>query len=491
MDIRTPEKARFLTEMGFERLILARELSVDEIRRCHEACTAELEVFVHGALCVSYSGQCYASQYCFGRSANRGECAQFCRMAFDLEDGDGNALVKNKHLLSLKDLNRSASLEELMDAGVCSFKIEGRLKSTSYVKNVTAFYRNRIDEILKCRSEYVRASAGKAVIDFTPEPQKSFNRGFTEYFLHGRTQDVASIHTPKSVGEPVGTVKDNKDRCIRVAGTASFHSGDGLCYFDARGDLQGFRINRAENNLLFLPEAQPGLLLHTPLFRNHDEAFEELLERKSSQRTLSAVLTLKETPEGFELLMEDETGGTASACLQEEKTEARQPQRARLALELSKLGGTGFTAREVRFELSGEYFIPASHLAPLRRQVVAGLTRQHLSRIAPTPTPLPSFSLPLGHLDYTANVSNSEARRFYLEHGADTVDDALEVQKPEKPLLMTCRHCIRYSLGCCRKYGGKDLSDKDTDWFLVMKNGSRFRLEFDCHSCQMKVHACV
>ena len=491
MDIRTPEKARFLSEVGFKRLIVARELSLQQIKEIHQACDTPLEVFVHGALCVSYSGQCYASQYCFNRSANRGECAQFCRMAFDLQDESGNVILKDKHLLSLKDMNRSDSLEELLDAGVSSFKIEGRLKNTAYVKNITAFYRRQIDDILRRRPEFIRSSAGHTSIHFEPQPQKTFNRGYTEYFLHGRTENVASIHTPKSLGEAVGKVKEVKGRTVRVAGTASFHQGDGLCYFDESGTLQGFRINRAENNLLFLSEPQPYLKLHMPLFRNHDAAFEQLLSHAESQRELSAVLTFKDTPDGFELQMQDETGLTASVRLPEEKVEARQPQQNRIITELSKLGGSGFKAAEIHLELSAEYFIPASHLAQWRREVVTKLSDKHRQHPAPT-TPIPcNKDFSLEHLDYTANVANSIAKTFYLQHGAKQVDDAFEITKTEKPLLMTCKHCIRYTLGYCPKYGGKVLPPEKRQWFLVMKNGDRFRLEFDCSSCEMKIYACI
>lgn len=490
MDIRTPEKAQFLSELGFKRLILARELTLEEIKKIHQICPTTLEVFVHGALCVSYSGQCYASQYCFDRSANRGECAQFCRMAFDLQDEAGNVLMKDKHLLSLKDMNRSNSLEELLDAGVSSFKIEGRLKNTPYVKNITAFYRRKIDDILRHRPEFSRASAGQTTTDFEPQPQKTFNRGYTEYFLHGRTENVASIHTPKSLGEPVGKVKDVKGRNVRVAGTASFHQGDGICYFDNNSTLQGFRINRAENNLLFLSEAQPALKPHMPLFRNHDAAFEQLLSRTAPQRELQVVLTLKECTDGYELQMEDETGRSATVHAKTEKTEARQPQRNRILAELAKLGGTGFKAREINLDLSKEFFIPASHLAHWRRDALKKLTEQHLQHCPFEPQTTPDINLPLGHLDFSANASNAMACNFYLHHGAEQVDDALEIHKPEKPLIMTCKHCIRYTLGYCPKYGGKTLPPNSPEWFLSMKNGNRFRLDFDCSSCQMKIYAC-
>ena len=250
MDNRTSQKVRFLAEAGFRQVVLARELSLVEIENIHHACPdVPLEVFVHGALCVSYSGQCYVSQACFGRSANRGECAQFCRLAFDMIDADGKSIVRNKHLLSLKDLNQSEELEQLLDAGASSLKIEGRLKDVSYVKNVTAYYRQKLDTIFKRRKEYIRASSGEVKLEFKPQLDKSFSRGFTNYFLFDRNKDIFSFDTPKSLGEEMGTVKEIRGNYLTVAGIKSFNNGDGVCFLDETGKLQGFRINRVENNL--------------------------------------------------------------------------------------------------------------------------------------------------------------------------------------------------------------------------------------------------
>ena len=262
MDNRTPEKVRFLADAGFKQVVLARELSLHEIEGIHRACPdVPLEVFVHGALCVSYSGQCYVSQACFGRSANRGECAQFCRLPFSLVDADGKVIVRDKHLLSLKDLNQSELLEQLLDAGATSLKIEGRLKDVTYVKNVTAAYRQKLDEILARRPEYARASSGRCHYTFTPRLDKSFSRGFTHYFLQGRERDIASFDTPKSLGEAMGTMKEQRGGWISVAGVKPFHNGDGVCYLDEQGRLQGFRINRVDGNKLYpageMPRIRP------------------------------------------------------------------------------------------------------------------------------------------------------------------------------------------------------------------------------------------
>ena len=294
MDNRTPEKVKFLSDIGFRQVVLARELSLEEIKKIHDTCPETLlEVFVHGALCVSYSGQCYVSQACYGRSANRGECAQFCRLAFDLVDSNGKTIEQNKHLLSLKDMNQSDNLEALLDAGATSLKIEGRLKDVSYVKNVTAYYRQKLDLIFKYRKEYVRASAGTVKTTFTPQLDKSFSRGFTDYFLRGRNPGIFSFSTPKSLGEEVGTVKEIRGNYFTVAGVKSFSNGDGLCYIDDNGRLQGFRVNRVENNKLF-PQEMPRLKPKTRLYRNFDQEFDKLMQKKSAERKIAVDICLTE-----------------------------------------------------------------------------------------------------------------------------------------------------------------------------------------------------
>ena len=283
MDNRTPEKVRFLQDVGFTQVVLARELSLEQIREIARRTTVPLEVFVHGALCVSYSGQCYLSAALGGRSANRGECAQYCRLPYTLVDADGREIAAGKHLLSLKDMNRGDYLEDLLDAGVSSLKIEGRLKEVSYVKNVTAWYRRRLDAILARRPEYRKASAGHCDYTFEPAAEKSFNRGFTPFFLRGRSRDITSFDTPKSAGEPVGTVKDVRGNSFSLQGATTLRNGDGLTFFNERGTLEGFRVNRIEADRVFTLE-RPALRPGTRLYRNHDQAFERLLEKPSAGR---------------------------------------------------------------------------------------------------------------------------------------------------------------------------------------------------------------
>ncbi|OUP12067.1 protease [Mediterranea sp. An20] len=492
MDNRTPEKVRFLADEGFRQVVLARELSLHEIRRIHDACPQmPLEVFVHGALCVSYSGQCYASQACFGRSANRGECAQFCRLPFTLTDADGRVVVRDKHLLSLKDLNQSDRLEQLLDAGVSSLKIEGRLKDEAYVKNVTAAYRRKLDDILARRTEYVRASSGTCRYSFVPQLDKSFSRGFTHYFLEGRGEEVASFDTPKSLGEEMGKLKEQRGGWLSVAGVKPFHNGDGVCFIDGQGRLQGFRINRVEGNRLYPAGEVPRIKPHTTLFRNFDQDFERLLARKSAERKIRMHWTLSETDTGFALAAEDEDGCRAVLSFAYPKETARTPQTAHLRTQLSKLGNTPFEADgEPELRLTGEWFVPASVVADWRRLAVDRLLsvrratyRREIAVRHPGKQPFMQTTL-----TYLGNVMNAEARRFYLDHGVRQVAPAYEAQAVRGAVLMFCRHCLRYSMGWCPVHQ-KGNSPYREPYYLQASDGKRFRLSFDCKNCQMKVYA--
>ncbi|MBO4444161.1 MAG: U32 family peptidase [Bacteroidaceae bacterium] len=491
MDNRSAEKVRWLKEQGYRQTVLARELSLNDIQSIHEEVPEmQLEVFVHGALCVSYSGQCFASQYCFRRSANRGECAQFCRLPFSMIDDEGHVWAKNRHLLSLKDMNRSASLEKLMDAGVSSFKIEGRLKDVSYVKNVTAFYRQQLDAILCRRKEYIRPSEGDSTFTFTPNPSKSFNRGFTEYFLHGRTDDIYSFASPKSVGEPMGEVKSVLRDSI-VVDTPLFHNGDGICFIDDKGELQGCRVNRAEGERLFIEpsfiqENRMGLR-HAFLFRNYDIEFERTLGKPSATRRIPADITLREVSFGYSLTFNDTT--LVFPC---EKEEARTPQADNIKTQLSKLGDTIFKARNVEVLLSGNRFIPSSTLSSWRRQVVEAslrtkritrpleLTKRKGEEIVPSTiggTPFPS-------LTYLGNVANHTSANVFRQMGYRHIEPAFELKQPPKGTLMFCKHCLRYAFGLCPKQHPKHTPQNLT---LVSNDGKRFPLRFDCKQCIMQV----
>ena len=490
MDNRTVDKVKFLRDAGFRQMVLARELSLREIGKIHEACPdTPLEVFVHGALCVSYSGQCYVSQACFGRSANRGECAQFCRLPFSLVDAEGKMIAKDKHLLSLKDLNQSEELEALLDAGASSLKIEGRLKDVSYVKNVTAAYLQKLDAIFARRKEYTRASSGKCRFDFKPQLDKSFSRGFTRYFLHGRSKDIFSFDTPKSLGEEMGTMKESRGNYLTVAGVKSFNNGDGVCYLDEQGRLQGFRINRVDGNKLY-PQEMPRIKPRTMLYRNFDQEFERILARKSSERKIAVCILLAENNFGFSLTMTDEDDNSVTLTLPRDREPARTPQADNLKNQLAKLGNTPFEAERIDIDFSENWFIPASVLSELRRQLVEQLIiarkvnyRRELAVWKPT-----THAFPQQTLSYLGNVMNTRAASFYQDHGVKEVEPAYEKQPVEAAVLMFCKHCLRYSMGWCPIHQ-RECSPYKEPYYLVGTDGKKFRLSFDCKNCQMKVSA--
>lgn len=487
-DNRTPEKVRFLEAAGFTQVVLARELSLNEIRRISEATTVPLEVFVHGALCVSYSGQCYLSAALSGRSANRGECAQYCRLPYTMVDATGTEIVTHKHLLSLKDMNRSDQLEALLDAGVSSLKIEGRLKDAGYVKNITAYYRKKLDAVLSRRPEYRRASAGRSTYTFEPVAEKSFNRGFTPFLLEGRTADITAFNTPKSLGEPVGMVKEIKGNSFIVAGLKQLSNGDGLVFFNRKGELEGFRVNRVEANRVF-PLDMPQLAPKTPLYRNFDQAFDKLLAKPSAERKLSVEIEFLDNPFGFTLCMEDETGARIMLTEPFAKELARREQQDNIRTQLSKLGNTPFEASKVVVGLSENWFVPSSLLADMRRRGVEKLLearrarypRETVKRVQPSV----SIPFPERQLTYLGNVANGKARSFYQDHGVEQIDPAFELSPRKDVPLMFTKHCLRYSMGWCPTYQ-KDKSPYKEPYYLLYKD-TRLRLQFDCKHCQMLV----
>jgi len=492
-DNRTPEKVQFLQDAGFRQVVLARELSLDQIRDISTKTTVPLECFVHGALCVSYSGQCFISQAISGRSANRGECAQFCRLPYDLIDSDGKMLIKQKHLLSIKDLNRATSLEELVDAGIHSFKIEGRLKDVSYVKNVTAFYRSKLDEILKRRPDLKRSSDGVSRLFFTPDPSKSFNRGFTNYFLKGRPSDLGNPDTPKSMGEPVGRVKEVRGNQFTVAGLTSFSNGDGLSFVGSSGQFEGFRVNRVEENRLF-PARMPDLKPHTLLYRTHDQAFESLMEKPSAERKIPVAIKCWETAFGFALSMEDANGNQAGISFVQEKVPASKPQEQQVKNQLTKLGNTLFEAASCELEWTGDWFVPVSVWAEQRRLLCEkmGTVREIAYRREEFRLPETTHPYPEKQLTYLGNVLNQEAAEFYRLHGVQSIDSAFESEKHiRKPgeVLMFNKHCIKYELGACPRENpsAKPLHEP---LFLVY-NTKRIQLHFDCKHCEMHLSEVV
>lgn len=505
-DNRSAEKVEWLARHNFDRVVLARELSLEEIRNIHRRVPqTELEVFVHGALCVSYSGVCYASEYCFGRSANRGACAQFCRMKFDLTDKDGNEIINQAHLLSLKDMCRIDSLEQLADAGVTSFKIEGRLKDINYVRNVTAAYNKQLNEIISRRgSEYERASSGVCDIRFTPNLNKTFNRGFTDYFLNGRTSDLASFYTPKAMGEYVGKVKEIRGNSFNVAGTTSFANGDGLCFINSNNELEGFRINRAEDNRLFPLRMPRGLRKGIALYRNSDQLFEKELNGDNVQRKLGIRINIKASAEGLHI--------EAKTCdeklhinLQKDISleKAQKSQVDNIKRQISKFGNTIFTVEDVIVEPTDfPWFIPNSILAEIRRQATDELMgrlsemseNQKDTKTKDQAQQLPdngkvSFhSISSYQHPYMYNIANRLAHSFYEQEGMSDITPAFEIKKPSSPLVMQCRYCLRHELGQCKK-SHKQSGLLKEPLHLRLADGRTFRLEFDCKKCQMNIYA--
>ncbi len=491
-DIRTPEKARFLQDVGFSQLVLPRELTFDEIAAMKQAVTVPLEVFVHGALCVSYSGDCQASLLTTGRSANRGECSQVCRLPFDLVDGEGRTIVRGKHLLSLRDLNLSGRLADLLAAGASSLKIEGRLKDSDYVKNVVAYYRHALDKVIDASPElYVRSSAGDSTPGFTPDPLRSFNRGFTTYFTGAKqpSAKMAGFATPKSIGQPVGKVVRADRNAIIARLESELHNGDGLGFFDAKGFFTGFRLNRIDGQRLYA--ATPVCLAPgTVLYRNSDRLFADQIARSEPVRRIPLDFVLRRTEWGVALDVNDhQRGVNATATMAvDELPQSRTPQSGARRDILSRLGATDYVLNSVDDRL-GEVFMAASQLTSLRRQALEALNcsaecvrRRPLRKDAAELATL----LPSDKMSRHDNVANKKAREFYMEHGATTIEPATEtaVPKGKETVVMTTRYCLRREMGAClRTPGGETLKGPLT----LVHGADRFRLDFDCRNCRMKV----
>jgi len=486
-----PAKIRFLEKVGFSRVILARELTLEQIREISKVTTVELESFVHGALCVSMSGQCYLSQSAGGRSGNRGVCAQPCRKTYDLLDADGRVVVRNQHLLSLKDLDLSDHLEELALAGISSFKIEGRLKDDNYLKNTTARYRQRIDAMLEGKPGFRKASSGTVYFDFTPDPAKTFSRGSSNYFLHGRSQNSSSFGTSKSTGEPVGTVLSSDGRNLRVKTTCELHNNDGLAFFAVDGTLQGCKVNVAAGSSVVLAEARtipPG----TPLFRNYDHQFFETLKKSRTIRKIGLTLEVQECDAGLLLAGRDEAGQEFSQEFPLEKTAAEKPERAAetLKTQLEKTGESPFEIRSVNLLWQTPLFLPASVINQLRRSFLENFAR-HRQVHHPRKTVFFEKNqelFPETAVDYRGNVANRLARQFYQRHQATVSEAALEISREYSgKQLMTMKHCLKYQLGFCPKEKTGQ-SGHFREPFFLSDGLRKYRLGFDCQSCRMNLY---
>lgn len=502
-DIRTPAKARFLQDVGFSQMVLARELNLQQIRAIAAQTDAVLEFFVHGALCVAYSGQCYISHAHTGRSANRGECSQACRLPYTLQAPDGSVIAEDKHLLSMKDNDQSANLRALVEAGIHSFKIEGRLKDLSYVKNITAHYHQLLDNIidtLPAEPGYRRSSCGQSTFAFTPRPAKTFNRGATDYFVRERLTDIGAFDSPKFAGPAIGTVTAVAERHFDVAllhdedegSQEELHNGDGLSFYAADGVLDGLRVNRVEGARVHVNEAVSGLAAGAILYRNRDQAFERLLAGRSAERRIGVRMWLEQNAAGLRLTLMDETGLTGSATLEQPPQSAREAGQALAALRkgLSKLGETIYRLRaadDLQIRLDAPCFLPAASINTLRRDAVAALDQARAAAWqrpprAPAIAPPPSY--PERTLSYLGNVLNGKARSFYARHGVEAIAEAYESnQELGEVSLMITKHCLRYSYNLCPK----QVKGIRPEPMTLIQGKDRLTLRFDCKPCEMHV----
>ncbi|WP_027864119.1 peptidase U32 family protein [Massilia alkalitolerans] len=506
-DIRTVEKARFLGDVGFSQLVLARELTVEQIRKIKAQVDTPLEYFVHGALCVAFSGQCYISHADTGRSANRGDCSQACRLPYTLSDGQGRVVAYEKHLLSMKDNDQSRNLEALVDAGIRSFKIEGRYKDMGYVKNITAHYRLLLDELLERRPEYARASSGNTRVLFTPDVDKNFHRGHTDYFALGRQDDIGAFDSPKYIGVELGTVTRIGPDFIDLATNAPMANGDGLNYMNKR-ETVGIQANTAQKlgedadgqNWRVFPnevvKSLAGLKVGTIVHRNRDHHWESALSKKSSERKVRVDLLLAEQPDGLRLSLRDEDGietATSAVIALQPAQQAAQAESA-LRTSIAKLGNTMFEAGAVELQLSQPWFVASSAINALRRDAIAA---HEAARLASWDRPQrkaaaePPAVYPDQQLSYLANVYNEKARAFYHKHGVQLIDAAYEShEEPGEVSLMITKHCLRFSFNLCPKQAkgvqGVQGQVKAEPMTLVSGN-ERYTLRFDCKPCEMHV----
>jgi putative protease len=495
-DIRTVEKAVFLDQVGFSQLVLARELDLPTIQKISAATTCNLEYFIHGALCVAFSGQCFISHAHTGRSANRGECSQECRLPFTLEDQKGRIIGKDKHFLSMKDNDQSANLRALIDAGVSSFKIEGRYKDLPYVKNATAHYRQLLDEILHDAPELAKSSHGHCVYSFSPQPEKTFNRSATDYFANGRQADIGAFDTPKFSGEALGKVSKVGHDYIEIDTEVQLHNGDGICFFDVHKELVGLRVNTVVGNKLYPNEMPHDIRRGMAAYRNRDHAFMRLLEKDSAQRKIALMMEFAETDSGFALTVTDEAGFTATAHCSVEKQIADNIEKSQASLHenLAKLGSTDFVAEAIALKTTQPWFVPASIVNGLRRDAIDQLQDARdrgYERPALRAKTQPLAIYPEDTLSYLANVYNKKARQFYEKHGVKMIAAAYEANKEldEVPLMIT-KHCLRFSHGLCPKEAKGVIGVQGTvtaEPMTLINGNDRFTLKFDCKPCEMHV----
>ncbi len=489
---RDPKHVKFLKDAGMQRVVLARELNLDQIREIHEATDVELEFFVSGALCVSFSGNCYMSIAGGERSANRGSCAQNCRLPYNLTDGTGKTLIANSHLLSIKDLDLSDQLPNLIEAGVTSFKIEGRLKDLVYVKNNVSYLRQKLDVFLENNEQFTKASSGKTLFNFDPQMDRSFNRGYTDYFVNKRKEKIGSWETPKSKGQYIGKVTDITPKGYFIENADQLNNGDGLYFLNESGEGDGVQINVVLNSLV-VPNNYKPIAIGTDIYRNSDAAFNKIVERDDATiRKISVELTFSETANGFQLVAIDEDGHESKSTFEIEKTPSTKGEVIidEIKKNLTKTGNTPFTVEQVNVEFSNTWFLPTSKVNEIRREVLDNLidirvNEYHREEFQIQKTDHP---YPVSVLDFTYNVSNKLARAFYKRHGVTEIEKAFELQwDPGKSRVMTTKYCVKYELGKCARFQRVTMGEKVVEPLTLKHGENEYKLKFNCKPCEMEI----
>ncbi len=482
---------KFLADAGIKRVVLARELNLDQIKEISRTTDVELEFFVSGALCVSYSGNCYMSVANGERSANRGSCAQNCRLPYRLIDGNGTTLIESSHLLSIKDLDLSDQLPNLIEAGITSFKIEGRLKDLVYVKNNVSYLRKKLDAFLENNEHYEKASSGRTFYTFESEMDRSFNRGYTSYFVNHRKDKIGSWDTPKSQGQAIGKFIKSKGRGYLIENSDQLNNGDGLYFINESGEADGAQVNSIINNLV-IPNIFKPIKEGTMIYRNSDAAFNKLVEREDSAiRKIGIKLIFTESEDGFKLTAIDEDGHQSSSMIESVKEVSKNGESiAGIKKNLAKTGNTPFISDDIEINLSADWFLPNSKINEIRRVVLDQLIHIRVKeyqrkefQITKTEHPYP-----VKQLDFTYNVSNAIARSFYQRHGVTEIEKAFELQwDPGKSRVMVTKYCVKYELGKCPIYHKDTLGEKLKEP-LVLKHGeNEYKLKFNCKPCEMEI----
>lgn len=489
---REPQHVKFLKDVGMQRVVLARELNLDQVRDIAAATDVELEFFVSGALCVSFSGNCYMSIAGGERSANRGSCAQNCRLPYNLIDGNGTTLLTESHLLSIKDLDLSDQLPNLIEAGITSFKIEGRLKDIVYVKNNTSFLRKKLDAFLENNDSFQKASSGRTFYNFEPEMDRSFNRGYTDYFVNQRKEKIGNWESPKSQGQYIGKITEIKANGYVIENHDKLNNGDGLFFINEEGIADGVQINIIVNDIV-VPNTFKNIAVGTVIYRNSDAEFNRIVEKENAAvRKIGVSLRFSETEEGFQLTVVDEDGHKSVASLITEKELAKSEESVipNISKNLVKTGNTPFIVDDIKVEFTQNWFLPISKVNEVRRIALEQLIDIRINEydrkeFQVTKSDIP---YPTEKLDFTFNVSNKLARAFYKRHGVTEIEKAFELQwDPGKARVMTTKYCVKYELGKCARFQRETMGEKVKEPLTLKHGETEYKLKFNCKPCEMEI----